>query len=68
MHSIINFVDIKKSEIFLEVYQDFGKVEPPLPPTVSDSALKMVRVVRNTLATVLETQRFLIRRINEKVC
>lgn len=67
MQVIINFVDLKKSEIYLEIADSLENEETPtMTPGDEEDVGKFAEISRNTLATVLETQRYLIRRFNEK--
>lgn len=68
MQVIINFVDLKKSEIYLELVEEIeNKGSSAIAPQDEEAVIKLAKVSRNALSTVLETQRYLIRRFNEKV-
>ncbi|CAL8148215.1 unnamed protein product [Orchesella dallaii] len=67
MQVIINYFDLKESEIYLEMMEEMQKQESVAEDeTANTSSKKIVTVSKNKIATVLETQRYLIRRHREK--
>ncbi|ODN03385.1 Cilia- and flagella-associated protein 69 [Orchesella cincta] len=67
MQVIINYFDLKESEIYLEMMEEMQKQESVAEDeTPNSDNKKIVTVSKNKIATVLETQRYLIRRNREK--
>jgi hypothetical protein len=68
MQIIINFIDLKQGEIWLEMYQDVVNAEFELETSDAYALELLTRISRNKFSSVLDTQRYLIQRSNENVC
>jgi len=67
MQIIINFLDLKRSEMWNDISTELKAVKFPFVPSDKFAMKRLVKVAKNKVTTVIETQRYLIAREKEKV-
>jgi len=67
MQIIINYLDLKRGEIYLEIERDIKNRNIELSFTDSNILERMVTVTRNKAVAVRDTQEYLLRRSTEDV-
>ena len=67
MQIIINMLDLKKGEIWLEIVQSLQRGNMKLVDTDMAALQRYFKISQNKVAVVIDTQRYLIRRAKEDV-
>lgn len=67
MQVIINFIDLKRSEVWLEMIQQLQSDGIQLVDTDCFALKRFLKIAHNKVCTVVDTQRYLIHRAEEHV-